>query len=407
MNATAISEAMGTVLMILRGAEKYRVVSGILFAWAAVVIYAASNSIVTLLVGIGETMPVDGGRNAITYSNLLLLGTLISVVPLSLMFRRDLTRAKAHALSRRDWTLMTVSAFLSSALTPGLFFFALAHTSVTNVVLITRIEPPLFLLAALFILNERFRVRAMMASVMALTGAVVIIGWSEGGSMAGLGKGEWAAVAATVSYVASTIVTRAGLQNVPLGLFSVYRTIAGAAIYFVAISLIYGPQVFQDIFAPVLWNWIWVYTGIVIVLGQVAWATALKYARSSDLALATSFSPLAGIMIAMILLGENPGPGLLPGAAIILLSIYYGRGSAFSRVTDTTRPVHNREPQAPVGACPVPVHPRHVLSEARSARPARRRLFQLSLQGPMALRHAVSPIVAGAPPGRKRLATQA
>lgn len=351
MNATAISQAMNPLTQILRGAGNNRVASGILFAWVAVIIYAASNSIVTLLVNMGAAMPVEGGRNAITYTNLLLLGSLLSLIPLSVMFRRDLTRTNLRALRRRDWTLMTISAVLSSALTPGLFFYALANTTVTNVVLITRIEPPLFLLAALFILNERFRAHAMLASLVALTGAVVIIGWHEGGSLLALGQGEWAAIAATVSYVASTIVTRAGVQSVPMGLFSVYRTIAGAAVYFAAISLIYGPEVFRDIFSPVLWSWVWVYTGIVIVLGQVAWAMALKYARSGDLALATSFSPLAGILMAMVLLGENPGPGLLPGAAIIMVSILMGRGVFARRASP--RPVT----RAPVSVCPCPMPP--------------------------------------------------
>ncbi|HAW48193.1 MAG TPA: EamA family transporter, partial [Roseovarius sp.] len=59
--------------------------------------------------------------------------------------------------------------------------------------------------------------------------------------------------------------------------------------------------------------------------GQFAWALGLKYARSGDVSLATSFSPLAAILIAMVLLGEDPGPGLLPGGAIILLAIGLGQ----------------------------------------------------------------------------------
>jgi hypothetical protein len=34
---------------------------------------------------------------------------------------------------------------------------------------------------------------------------------------------------------------------------------------------------------------------------------------------------VAGILIAMVLLGEDPGPGLLPGGAIILLAIGIGQ----------------------------------------------------------------------------------
>ena len=115
------------------------------FAWIAVLVYASSNSIVTLLVDIGRANPVAAGRNAITYCNLLFLGSLISVIPMIAIFHRDWTRKNLRRLSRRDWGILTVSAFLSSAVTPGLFFYALEHTTVTNVVLIGRIEPPLFL----------------------------------------------------------------------------------------------------------------------------------------------------------------------------------------------------------------------------------------------------------------------
>ena len=34
---------------------------------------------------------------------------------------------------------------------------------------------------------------------------------------------------------------------------------------------------------------------------------------------------VAGILFAMLLLGEDPGPGLLPGATLILLAIVIGQ----------------------------------------------------------------------------------
>ncbi len=299
---------------------------GLICAWTAVLIYAASNSIVAMLVDIGAANPVEQGRNAITYMNLLLLGSLLSVIPMVILFRRDWTRANIARLTRRDWRMLTLSAFLSSALTPGLFFYALAHTSVTNVVLVSRIEPPLFLLAAWLVLNERVCRRTMAAGLIGLAGAVVMIGMRDGGELRALGTGEWATVAATLSYVASTLVTRMSLRDIPLGIFSIYRTIMGAAIYFVMVSAFFGPQVFRDILSPMLWQYIWLYAGVVIVLGQLTWNMALKYARASELSLATSFSPLAAILIAMVLLGESAGPGLLPGAALIVLAIAIGNG---------------------------------------------------------------------------------
>ena len=317
---------------------------GLICAWGAMLIYASSNSIVSLLVSIGEATPVADGRNAITYTNLLLLGSLISIISISIMFRRDLTRANVRIMTRRDWGFLALSALLSSAITPGLFFYALAHTSVTNIVLISRIEPPLFLFAAWFFLNERFSRRALAAGLVALSGAVVMISLRGGGGLNALGTGEWATVCATLSYIASTLVTRRSLCNIPIGLFSVARTILGSAIYFTLICMLVGPGAFRDIFAPVLWSWIWLYAGIVIVLAQISWNMALKYARSETLSLATSFSPLAAILIAMALLGETVGAGFVPGAILILLAIFISRNKkrAADPVVETVQCVQDQ-----------------------------------------------------------------
>ena len=127
-------------------ADSPKVLMGAGFAWIAVLIYAASNSIVSLLAEIGAQNQVMG-RNVITYCNLLFLGSLMSLVPMAAMFWREWTMENLRKLTRTHWIILTLSAFLSSALTPGLFFYALEHTTVTNVVLMGRIEPPLFLLA--------------------------------------------------------------------------------------------------------------------------------------------------------------------------------------------------------------------------------------------------------------------
>ena len=297
---------------------------GVGFVWLAVLVYASSNSIVTLLVDIGSEHPVMG-RNAITFCNLLFLGSLLSLIPMVFMFHKDWTLENLGKLSRKDWAILTLSAALSSALTPALFFYALEYTTVTNVVLIGRIEPPLFLLASFFILKERLDPWAFAAGLIALVGAVIIIALKNDGTAFHFGKGEIAAVLATLSFIASTLVSRVGLKGIPFGIFSIYRTMLGTAIYYFLAIYLYGPHHFQDLFAPVVLKWVWIYAVIVIIIGQFSWNLGLKYARSGDVSLATSFSPLAAIIIAMLLLGEDPGPGLIPGGLIILLAIAVGQ----------------------------------------------------------------------------------
>lgn len=303
-----------------------RVMMGAALAWVAVLIYAASNSIVSLLADIGSQHRVMG-RNVITYCNLLFVGSLMSMVPMLFMFWREWTMENLRALKRNQWVILTLSAFLSSALTPGLFFYALEKTTVTNVVLVGRIEPPLFLLAAWLFLREEFEPWAFGAGLVALGGAVLML-WMNGGGGFDIGKGEIGALLATLSYIASTLVARTGLRGIPMGIFAIYRTAVGTVFYFFLAIYLFGRDHFQDVFHPVVWEWVWIYALIVVIGGQFAWAMGLKYARSGDVSLATSFSPLAAILIAMVLLGEDPGPGLVPGGAIILVAIaiaQYGR----------------------------------------------------------------------------------
>jgi drug/metabolite transporter (DMT)-like permease len=301
-----------------------RVLMGAGFAWVAVLIYAASNSIVSLLAEIGAQNQVMG-RNVITYCNLLFVGSLMSLVPMGVMFWREWTMENLRKLTRGHWVILTLSAFLASALTPGLFFYALEHTTVTNVVLVGRIEPPLFLLAAWLILREEFEPWSFAAGLVALGGAVLMIAMNDAGDGFEMGKGEIAALLATLSYIASTLVARTGLRGIPMGIFAIYRTVVGTVFYFFLAIYLFGPMHFQDVFHPLVWQWVWIYALIVVICGQFAWALALKNARSGDVSLATSFSPLAAILIAMVLLGEDPGPGLIPGGAIILLAIGLGQ----------------------------------------------------------------------------------
>lgn len=309
---------------------------GVGLVWLAVLVYAASNSIVSLLTDIGARNPVDG-RNPITYCNLLFIGSLLSLVPMIFMFWRDWTPTNLRALTRRDWGILTLSAILSSALTPALFFFALEHTTVTNVVLVGRIEPPLFLLATVLILHEEFDLWAFGAGIVALLGAVLMIALRGGDAVLSLGIGELGAALATLSFIASTLVARTGLRSVPLGIFSIYRTALGTLIYFIIAMTLYGSRHFQDLLQPIVWKWVWIYAVLVIIIGQFSWNIGLKHARAGDVALATSFSPLAGILIAMLLLGEDPGAGLLPGAALILFAIGIGQYGRYRKTRPSPR----------------------------------------------------------------------
>ena len=80
--------------------EKSTAIKGALLAWVAVIIYASSNSIVVILTNIGGEHLVDG-RNAITFCNLLFLGSLFSLVPMVFLFWREWTGENLKALKNQ------------------------------------------------------------------------------------------------------------------------------------------------------------------------------------------------------------------------------------------------------------------------------------------------------------------
>lgn len=300
---------------------------GAVLCWVAIVIYAASNSIVLLLVDIGKNNLVDG-HNVVTFSNLFVLGSLISLVPMTFFFWRDWTVENLRALNLSDWIILIIATTLSSAVTPSLFFVALENTTVTNVAIVGRIDPPIFLLAAAIFLREKLDLWSLIGGLVILLGAIVMLALKDDGRALAIGKGEIAAIIATLSFTASTIITRASLKDIPLGVFLIFRTVLGTLVFFLYNLIFSGHHEFHAMFQPVLLVWIWVYAVIIIIAGQFTWILGLKQANVNDVALAMSFSPLAAISIAIILLGEDPGPGFFPGAVIMFLGIgiaHFGR----------------------------------------------------------------------------------
>ena len=211
-------------------------------------------------------------------------------------------------------------------------FFALENTSVTNVVIAGRIDPPIFLVLAAIFLGKRFDFRAMAGNLIILVGAVVILAFKDDDIGHTIGLGEVAALAATLSFTVSTIITRTSLHSVPFGFFAILRTVLGTLIY-VGFQVIFsGHHHFSEIFQPILLKWIWVYAILIIIIGQLAWNFGLKHAKAGDVSLATSFSPLAAIAIAMVILNEYPGAGLVPGAILMVFGIWVARTGRQSAV---------------------------------------------------------------------------
>jgi len=292
----------------------------------AVTIFAAANAFTRLLTDIGAANPIQG-RNPISFCNVLFVGNLCALLPLFLFFRHQITGAELRRLHRKDWVALIGVAVLSGALAPALIFWALDVTSVNSVILIGRIEPPLILALSVLLLKARVNRWIVAGSVLAFMGAALTVllpaPQSTLMSMAGtsLGQGELLALGGAIAAALAGILSKVTLQTIPLGLFNIVRTLLGTIIFFVAALYLFGPIHFADVFSPLLWGWMLIYGAVIIVGGQLCWFAGLKSCSASEVSLASSFTPILGILAAYLILGEIPTWPQLIGGIVILMGI--------------------------------------------------------------------------------------
>ena len=292
----------------------------------AILIFAAANSVIRRLTELGAENLIDG-RNPISFCNVLFVGNLCALLALIFIYGRQWQVSNLKQLKNTDWLGLLAVAILSGALAPSLIFLALEKTAVNNVVLVGRIEPPLALALSVLILRERVNRWVLAGAVISFLGVALTIVLQPvkpdmlqmGGLM--VGRGELMAAGGAIALATSTIISKIKLRQIPLGIFTIFRTATGTAIFWVVVVKLYGIGHFMDAFTPFLWQWMLIYGAIIVVGGQLCWFQGLKTTTAADVSLASSFSPLAGILAAYFLLGEVPTTAQYIGGSIIILGI--------------------------------------------------------------------------------------
>ncbi len=288
--------------------------------WFSILVFGAAGSVIRILSDLGAHYPIEG-RNAISFCNLLFAGNACALVVLYAVHHRRWNLENLRRLSWQEWCGLFVIAFMANAIAPWLFFLAIENTMVTSVVLVSQIEPPLLLFLAWLIFKDRFGIWSLMGSLLCLVGVALTILLQPKGSDVMIGRGELFAALAAVTYAFSTIIARRWLRGVPVGIFSVFRTGVGTIVFFWVVIYLFGAIHFVDLASPFLWQWMALYGGIVIVSGQLAWDVGVRKSRSIDVSVVTSFSPIAGVLAAFLILGERLTQAHYVGGAVLIAGI--------------------------------------------------------------------------------------
>ncbi|NEP56713.1 MAG: DMT family transporter [Symploca sp. SIO2G7] len=300
--------------------------SGRLYLMIAILIFGAANAVTRKLTELGAENLIDG-RNPISFCNILFVGNLCALVILVIIYQSQWRLPALKQINRKQWLALTVVAILSAAVVPTLIFTALSLTTVNNVVLIGQIDTPLVLALSVLLLGDKINTWVVGGAVLSFIGvALTVLLQPAGDNMVSgmgieIGLGELLTLLAAVFKAVSNLLSKVSLKQIPLGIFNIFRMLVGTIVFFVTTLILFKPSHFMDVGSPFLWQWMLLYSAVIVVGGQLAWFSGLKRSTASEVSLATAFNPLAGILTAYLILAEAPTLAQYIGGAVILCGI--------------------------------------------------------------------------------------
>ena len=311
-------------------------IPGQVYLWLAILIFGASGSVTRKLTEIGASQFVHG-HNPISLCNVLFVGNLCALGIMLVVYRRQLTSANLQAISKSEWVSLLLVAFLAGALAPAAIFRALALSPVNNIILLGRLEVPLLLILSRIFLQERLHRNQIIGAATVLTGIVIAVTGNQ--PMASLtslsmGKGEMLTIVAAVFLSIATLISKVSLSQIPLGIDSIVRTGCGSVVFFVLAVSLYGAGHFMESFSPFLWQWMLVYGGIIVVVGQSFWLKGLKESPIATSTIISCFHPIAGMFFAYWILAENPTVAQLIGSSILLVGLLISQIKGKQKVSE-------------------------------------------------------------------------
>jgi drug/metabolite transporter (DMT)-like permease len=307
----------------------------IVYLWTAIAIFAASSSVTRKIIKLGQNHLING-INPISLCNVLFIGNICALLVMIVLFHPDWRWQRLGQLKPVHWLSLTLVAILAGALAPAMIFMALDRTTVTNVILIGRLEPPLTLALGMWFLRVRVNGWTIASSLVAFIGVAVTASLTQSSQFVKImgihfGSGDILVAGGALFLSIATIISQKYLRGIPFGIVSGYRTLFGTVIFFFLALHLYGANHFAEAFSPYLWAWMLVYGAIIVVIGQLCWFKGLNGSTATEITLASSFNPIAAIIFAYLLLGEVPTPSQYVGGSIILLGIILGLIGSYQR----------------------------------------------------------------------------
>ena len=277
---------------------------------------ALATPIVALLIATSGSLAGEI-KDAISFCNVLFVGNLCaSFVVLSAFGPRRIGTGLRQLSSRLRVELLGFAAL--AALLSSLIFIALETTMVTNVVLLARLGPVLFVVGSALLIGQTIAKFEWLGFGLIGLGVVVTVFAGSGFQLA---KGDLLILASAVVYAVVTMMSKRLLPETGLPTLVFARNFFSAIVFFILASYLYGFDHFMHAFYGPLWGIMVVYALVIVVVSQLAWYRGISLLSPASVARWTVMTPVLAIGYAYLINGERPSTTQFLALGFVMVGI--------------------------------------------------------------------------------------
>ena len=308
----------------MNGSTTYTAASTPALALFGLLVYnglaAIEPSIVALMHAAGERHLVSG-RNPVSFCNVLFISQLVSLMTFLALFRSDLTRENFRKISGKKWICLLGYVFLGSVIVQMLYFSSLNYTSVASIVLISSLQIPLAAAVNAWLFREILAFRQMCGHMLILLGILAPFLLAMNTQMFDdTGWGNLLAFLAMLCGVANGIFAKY-LSDLPLGVIGVVASGTACVFFFVFANLYFGPDHFQDLFTPYVWELVFVYAILLVVTRHIIRQISFRRASNQAINTISASYPALAVLAAYAIAQQVPTYGQMFGVLCVIPGI--------------------------------------------------------------------------------------
>jgi drug/metabolite transporter (DMT)-like permease len=274
--------------------------------------------------------------NAIEIVALRFTIALLIILGLALLLKKK----KVLTIEARDIPTFILMSLANVSVGFILQVQALAYTTVTNFSLEFNLATFFIMLMGAALLGERLTKKKVAGAAIAFAGAALIITGGRLGFSSAQLPGDLMGVGSAISFGLFTIASKRVSGKYDLMTILVYTFLFGI-LELLPFYVLFTPMTPLTSLSALSWSSILFLAVLCTVFAFLVYTHGLNRLKASDVAMSIYVTPLAGIALAIVLLGESMTAYTVGGTALIMAGMYLAQGELAVEKPERLPPRHD------------------------------------------------------------------